>query len=156
MLSTAEARELVDYDAWANERMARMLARAPAHPKIRRTWAHLAATSDLWYARSAGDEYKRIVIWPDMDVAESSARASAASARWREMIASSKDADFERVVSFTNTRGEPCVDLLGDIVRHLVNHGTHHRAQIAMLLRESGVEPQIMDFIIYCRERAGR
>jgi uncharacterized damage-inducible protein DinB len=157
MLRTAEARELIDYDGWANERMARVLARASAlAPKIRRAWAHLAATSDLWYARCAGDDYKRVVVWPETEVAEASQRVLAACRRWREMIESTSDADLERSVKFTNTRGEACADKLGDIVRHLVNHGTHHRAQIAMLLRDGGTEPADLDFIIYCRERGSR
>jgi uncharacterized damage-inducible protein DinB len=156
-MRSEEARELLAYDDWANEGMARVLEKAATLPaKIRSTWAHLAATEDLWYARCAGDDYKRIAVWPDIDVPEASKRARAANRRWREMVNAVSDHDFARRVTFTNSRGEPCADEVGHIVRHLVNHGTHHRAQIALILRESGIEPANLDYIIFCRQRDSR
>lgn len=154
MLHREEARELLAYDAWADERMARILERVAApSTKIRRAWAHVAAAGELWQARCTGADYKRIAVWPETDVHEASQRLRSANERWAELARSWTDADLERRVEFANSRGEPCADRLGDIVRHLVNHGTHHRAQIAMLLRESGTEPENLDFIIFCRER---
>jgi uncharacterized damage-inducible protein DinB len=76
-----------------------------------------------------------------------------ADRRWRESATAWADADLARVVRFKNTRGEACADRLDDIVRHVANHGTHHRAQIAMSLRESGTEPANLDFIVFCRRR---
>jgi uncharacterized damage-inducible protein DinB len=157
MLSTEEARELLAYDAWANDRMALVIERARSlAPKIRRTWAHVAAALELWFARCAGEDYEHIVVWPDLEAREASERVRAANGRWSELLTRSNDSDLRRRVTFTNTRGEACADPLGDIVRHLVNHGTHHRAQIAMLLRESGIEPENLDYIIYCRARSPR
>jgi uncharacterized damage-inducible protein DinB len=155
MLHSQEGRELLAYDAWANARMARVLARV-ARPttKIRRAWAHVAAATELWYARCIGADYKHIVVWPETEVHEASQRLLAVNERWAELAGSWTDADLERQVEFANSRGEACADVLGDIVRHLVNHGTHHRAQIAMLLRESGTDPENHDFIIYTREKA--
>jgi uncharacterized damage-inducible protein DinB len=39
---------------------------------------------------------------------------------------------------------------------HLVNHSTYHRAQIATLLRQGGLEPVNTDFITYDRVVTGQ
>ena len=41
------------------------------------------------------------------------------------------------------------------MIQHLVNHGTYHRGQLTMLLRQLGAEPpEGTDLIGYYRERA--
>jgi uncharacterized damage-inducible protein DinB len=35
----------------------------------------------------------------------------------------------------------------------VVNHGTHHRAQIALLLREAEIAPPATGYIYYLREQ---
>jgi uncharacterized damage-inducible protein DinB len=42
------------------------------------------------------------------------------------------------------------------IMIHLVNHSSYHRAQIAMLLRQKGLEPINTDFITYDRVITGQ
>jgi len=159
MLHGEEARDWLAYDAWANERTSRLLALALARntelaPKIRRTWAHVAAVEELWHARCIGGDYRSIAVWPETDVPEASRRLLVAQERWAESARAWTDGEFARRVQFTNTRGEACEDALGDVVRQVVNHGTHHRAQIAMLLRDGGIEPENVDYIVYCREKA--
>jgi uncharacterized damage-inducible protein DinB len=39
-----------------------------------------------------------------------------------------------------------------EIVRHVINHGSYHRRQIAMMLRLLGRVPPSSDWIIYSRE----
>ena len=39
------------------------------------------------------------------------------------------------------------------VLFHVVNHGTHHRAQISAILRQLGVEPQPQDFVFYVMNR---
>ena len=135
--------------------MARLLARAAElAPQIRRTWAHVAAVEELWHARCIGAEYRSIAVWPELELAPASQRLVAAQRRWADSARAWTDADLARRVRFANTRGEACDDALGDIVRQVVNHGTHHRAQIALLLRESVIEPETLGFIVYCRTKA--
>lgn len=60
--------------------------------------------------------------------------------------------DASRTVHYANTVGQSFSNTVGDILFHVVNHGTHHRAQIASLLRSVGVLPPVMDFIAYKRK----
>jgi uncharacterized damage-inducible protein DinB len=52
-------------------------------------------------------------------------------------------------VSYVNSRGESHQKSLRDILFHIVNHSTHHRAQIMLLWRQFGKKPLSTDYIYY-------
>ena len=39
---------------------------------------------------------------------------------------------------------------------HCVVHASYHRGQVAVRMREGGLEPVNSDFITYCREQSGQ
>jgi uncharacterized damage-inducible protein DinB len=50
----------------------------------------------------------------------------------------------------------PAKTPVGQIIAHLVNHGTHHRGQVVTMLRQLGATPaKAMDLIYYYREKGG-
>ncbi|MBT1689133.1 DinB family protein [Dawidia soli] len=52
------------------------------------------------------------------------------------------------IVNFT-MRGKACSKKASDLLFHVINHSTYHRAQIATDFRQSGIEPLNTDFILY-------
>ena len=63
---------------------------------------------------------------------------------------------FNRSLTYNNYVGDPYVNNVENIMIHLVNHSTYHRAQIALLLRQKGFEPVNTDFITYDRVITGQ
>ncbi|MDR3748582.1 MAG: DinB family protein [Acidobacteriota bacterium] len=45
---------------------------------------------------------------------------------------------------------------LVQLMQHVVNHGTSHRGQVTMMLRQVGAEAVGSDMVYFYRERAGR
>jgi len=64
-------------------------------------------------------------------------------------IISSKD--LNEINKYQNSKGQEFSNSIQDILFHIVNHTTHHRAQIVTELRLSGIEPPITDYIFYKR-----
>lgn len=65
-------------------------------------------------------------------------------------VAGLDPADFESVVEYGNTRGEPKALQLKVILAHLFNHQTHHRGQATQMLRQLGVaEPPSLDLLYF-------
>ncbi|GAB4395978.1 MAG: hypothetical protein OHK0053_08180 [Microscillaceae bacterium] len=57
-----------------------------------------------------------------------------------------------RVIDYQTSKGEPFCNTVRDILFHIVNHSTHHRAQIATQLRQAGIAPIATDYIFFRRK----
>lgn len=59
--------------------------------------------------------------------------------------------DLETSIDYQNTKGAVYQNKLRDILLHIINHATHHRAQIAYIIRQQGYAPPVSDYIFYKR-----
>ena len=63
-----------------------------------------------------------------------------------------QEVDLEALLTYKNSSGAEFSGKAKDILFHIINHSTYHRAQIALLLREQGIEPINTDYIFYKRQ----
>jgi uncharacterized damage-inducible protein DinB len=157
---SAQLRRLVAYNQWANEKILTaidgMSAEDLARPvdayigNLAKNLHHVRWATRLWLARWKG-------IAPPAAGEPSSGSWAAAyaetHAELREFVESLTDADADRVVHYKNTKGVPFQLPLGELITHLVNHGTHHRAETGMLLERLDRSPGDMDYVYYCLEQ---
>ena len=59
--------------------------------------------------------------------------------------------DFEERVDYENIEKRLFINTKQDMLFHIINHSTHHRAQILMDFREQGIEPIALDYVFYKR-----
>ena len=59
--------------------------------------------------------------------------------------------DIQKELNYKNSRGQEFSNIIVDILAHIINHSTHHRAQIAVRLREMDIPPPATDYIFYLR-----
>jgi uncharacterized damage-inducible protein DinB len=69
---------------------------------------------------------------------------------FRNFAESLTDASVGRIVDYKNSQGRPFQMPLDQLITHVVNHGTHHRAETGMLLERIGRSPGDMDYVYYC------
>lgn len=62
-----------------------------------------------------------------------------------------KNVSLEKEISYANAKGN-FTSIVKDILFHIVNHSTYHRAQIAAMFKLEGIEPPITDYVILKRE----
>ncbi len=156
MLDRHDALQLLDYDRWANTRIGeRLRALATPLPAAERLFAHIVGASELWWERVRGGDTAKLPVWPEgRPIAEALARFATVADAWRAHVERADAKELARRVEFTNSAGQACADRLDDILRHLANHGTHHRGQIASQLRAAGHAPETLDFIVWRRSLA--
>lgn len=58
---------------------------------------------------------------------------------------------LETDVTYKNVAGDEFTNRVEDILLHVCNHSTYHRAQIATMLRVAGYAPPITDYIMLKR-----
>jgi uncharacterized damage-inducible protein DinB len=79
-----------------------------------------------------------------------SAQIEANAHGWKAYLESVHD--FNQSITYQNQSGKTYANVLSDILSHVVNHGTHHRAQIGQLLKFGGLEHlPVTDYIAYLR-----
>jgi uncharacterized damage-inducible protein DinB len=54
-------------------------------------------------------------------------------------------------LTYQNSKGHEFSNTIRDILFHIANHSTHHRAQIISQFRQSGIVPMVTDYIFYKR-----
>ncbi len=72
----------------------------------------------------------------------------------RRFVGSLGEGDIARAISYVDTRGTAYERPLGPLMTHVVNHGTHHRAETAMALTALGKPPRQLDYLYFELERA--
>jgi uncharacterized damage-inducible protein DinB len=86
-------------------------------------------------------------VWPEWDLEETEAQQREIAARWRAYFQSLAADGLEHEVEYRNTKGERWNNSAADILTHVVMHSGYHRGQIALLLREAGLNPAYTDYI---------
>lgn len=61
--------------------------------------------------------------------------------------------NLDTLITYTNSKGETFSNTISEILFHIINHSTYHRAQIATLFRTSGINPIPTDYITYKRTK---
>jgi len=56
------------------------------------------------------------------------------------------------IVSYKNSKGKEFKNTIQEAIFHFLNHSTYHRGQIAMLMKQAGLEPINTDYIFYKRD----
>lgn len=63
-----------------------------------------------------------------------------------------KNFNADQVIRYSDSQGETFENKVAEIVRHIVNHSTYHKGQIALLMRQAQLEPVETDYI-YLRRK---
>jgi len=62
-----------------------------------------------------------------------------------------KAGNFTQEINYVNSQGKAFKNSVKDILFHVINHSTYHRGQIASDFRQSGLAPEVTDYIFYKR-----
>jgi uncharacterized damage-inducible protein DinB len=164
-MNVEDFRLLYDYNSWANRRTLEACGAlsedqftrdlGSSFRSVRDTLAHICLVEWLWLERWLGRSPDKFPPAAELPTLESVNR------RWAEIernllayVSALQPEDIERVVQHKTTAGVPQSAPLGQMLQHLVNHGTYHRGQVATLLRQLGAKPISTDLIFFYRERA--
>jgi len=161
-MTADEARELFAYGVWANGRAFDAVeALAPeqlttpvasSFPSVRGTLGHVVAAEWVWLRRWLGESPSAMPAWvSDASLAELRVQLAAVEAQRDQYLETLSDSDLARVVEYRTLAGKVCSDPLAGLMRHLVNHSTYHRGQVATQMRHVGLVPPTTDLIEYMR-----
>lgn len=152
---------LLAYHGWAYRQLLASLAsldetryradRGLYFGSIHGTLNHLAVVDRIWFSRVL--HLPRPFEKLDAEAAPDRAALAAVLAEgiglWRAWLAGQDDNALAAPLEYQNMRGDAFRRRLGEILTHLVNHGTHHRGQVTAAMTAMGLESPALDFIYY-------
>jgi uncharacterized damage-inducible protein DinB len=117
-----------------------------SHGSVRNQIVHLVSVDDTWFSGLRGVE-----IPEPLNPADFADRESL-RAQWDNVEQTMRDyltALQDEMLSTKPLEGEDKDLLVWQVLLHVVNHGTDHRAQILRLLNDLGVKTVSQDYIFY-------
>jgi uncharacterized damage-inducible protein DinB len=143
------------YNAWANRRIIGCLERQEVtDEKILSIMGHLVSANFIWLNRIKDLPKSHYELWGRYEVTALKRMVEEADEQWMNFIRDNEN--FDRVLKYRNYVGDYFENNVQQIMIHLVNHGSYHRGQVAILLRQKGFEPVNTDYITYDRVLSGQ
>ena len=160
-----ELQALLDYHYWGRDRVldaADALTPdqftkdlANSFPSIRDTLVHIYSADCVWCSRWEGAPLAGMLdasAFPDLATLRSAWDAH--ELRMRTFLNGLGEEGVGRVMEYRGFNGQPQAQPFGQMLQHVVNHGTYHRGQVTTMMRQLGAKPpQSMDLIAFYREQ---
>lgn len=144
--------ELFHYNDWANEQIINALQSMQEIPdKALQIVSHILASQDVWFERIQGTHDWNISFWDTYSIAECMVLSKQSTQNWLRLFRNIKEKDFDKIITYKNSKGNKYETSLIQIITHVINHSTYHRGQINILLRQHNIEPVPTDYIFYTR-----
>jgi uncharacterized damage-inducible protein DinB len=141
---------LFNYDRHVNLQMAALINAADNKDKPAELMAHLLNAQQIWLSRCMGTSSSNYQLWPIWPSGTFNDIIADNHSEWIYFLGT--DIDPQRIVVYKNFKGEEFSSKLIDILAHVINHGTHHRAQIGILLKQTEtIELPSTDYVHYVR-----
>ena len=161
MSALDDVRTLFAFNRWANERtLDAVAALTPeqyarplggSFPSLRATLEHMLGAEITWLARWHGEVAGRVTDFSDCaDLASLRARWDATWGEQQRYLDGLTEDALAAPLAFRFRSGVEGASPLVEVLRHVVNHGTYHRGQVATLVRQLGGTPAGTDYITYC------
>ena len=152
----------LEYSAWATNRLLEVVVELSEEDLQRDfktsdrtivgTLAHVFAADRIWLDRVLGRRREKFIEDKDRDLRWLRENWPGIHKGWHQWLAA-HTVDLNAPVSYTDLQGNSQNSLPGEIILHVVNHGTHHRGQVSGFLRMLGQTPPPLDLIRFYRSR---
>ena len=108
---------------------------------------HILNAHQIWNARILNqDTFGVWQINPDEKLLENN------QSNFENSFKILSERNLDEIIVYRNSKGDEFQNSIREIFFHFINHSTYHRGQIAMLMKQAGLEPINTDYIFYKRK----
>jgi uncharacterized damage-inducible protein DinB len=154
---------MFEYNRWADERLLTACGQLTdeqyareiggSFPSIRATVAHHAGALRAWRTRFEGGDVRSLPSETEVPNAETAMRLMVEGHETLAREASRPAEELDQIFTYRSMRGFMVSLPRWAVLRHVVNHGTYHRGQIANMMRQVGVAPPSTDYFLWALEQ---
>lgn len=140
-------RELFQYNHHCNRQLINALAHQEVSPKSILLMSHVLCAHQIWNNRILSLQAV-FGVWQLHDVAD---MTQINDENYQHSLKILADSSVEEVITYRTSKGDEFSNSVRDLLFHVINHSTYHRAQIATDFKQHGVNPIATDYIFYKR-----
>jgi len=142
-------KELLDYNHYFNQKMAGLFIEKPEliSTNSLRLYSHTLNAHQIWNSRIESDQLP-FGVWKIHSVPYFKSIDKTNFDRSLHIL---ENHDLDEKITYTNSNGDSFENTVRDILFHIVNHSTYHRAQIVTELKENGLDSFSSDYVVYKR-----
>jgi len=162
-LSASELRDHLAYSAWASQRLVHAACQLTEAELLRDfqtsersvlgTLVHTFAGDRVWLARLQGSPRQGFSSDADRHLSVLQKEWPDVYRQWDELAAGWTDDAVAADFTYQDLRGNTWTNPVWHLAMHVVNHGTHHRGQVAGFLRSMGHTPPELDLVAFHRQK---
>ena len=142
---------------WANGKLLECFASYDlSEPKCLGWLAHILSAERIWLKRLRGLDSSTEQVWPEYGLEACRELQESNLAAWNKYLKGLSGQSLEQSISYRNQSGRQFSQTALEILQHVLLHGHYHRGQINSRLRENGIEPPVLDYIIWLRIEDGQ
>lgn len=145
--------DLYQYNFEMNERFIKVFENTDSNllsEKAGLLMSHILNAHSIWLARLQEPLVSVVGVW-EVHPTESLSTINALNYELTHPFLTGTEKDLNTLINYTNTKGQSYTNSVRDILLHIVNHSTYHRAQIATEFKNMGLEVPNSDYIFYAR-----
>lgn len=166
-MNASDLRFLFDYTYWANARILTAAQRlsdeqfvAPGNLSfggVRGTLVHAFGAEYLWRKRIQEGISSTALLESDYpNLAALRTHWQSEERLMRAYLDKLTDSELQRKFRYKNLKGQEQESVVWLALTHVINHGTQHRAEVAVLLTDFGQSPGDVDMVLYYREKGNQ
>jgi uncharacterized damage-inducible protein DinB len=158
-------RGLYDYNEWANNHVIEAAStlseeefsqkQGASFESVEGNLAHVMGAQVVWLQRWTGGSNPRPVLEFQKTQGLSAIRDALAEShdRLRAFVSSLTDDRLDEILAYKDSAGRAHERVIWQLMAHVVNHGTHHRAETAMAMASLGKPMRELDYVFFELER---
>ena len=143
-------KELFDYNQHCNQQLLDVFLAQPDQmsEKAVKLFHHLLNAHHIWNNRIQG-KTPAYTVWQLHE--NNSLLQDILENNYKDTLQLLDSCDLQQVIAYKTSTGVPFENTTKDILFHVINHSTYHRAQIATEWKNNGVQPLSTDYVFYKR-----
>jgi len=141
-------KEMIEYTALADHKIIAVFKTAGIHmPEAESLFSHTLNAQHIW-AKRVLEQEPDVAVWALLQPEQFEAVSNNNFVLIRKIF---EQVPLDREIQYSTASGESYSGQVKDILFHLVNHSTYHRAQISSIFKKNGISPPITDYIMLKR-----
>ncbi|EFM12178.1 DinB family protein [Paenibacillus curdlanolyticus YK9] len=146
-------KRMLEHQIWANRELLSAIQRCDGQAQeALNLFRHYVIAEQAWIMRLNGESSTHLRLWTDdADLASLEEAVASNEQRYGDYMERLTEESLDDMITYVNQSGVAFQTSIRDILTHVALHGQYHRGQINRVLRESSVQPEAVDFILFSR-----